>query len=351
MRIAQVAPPFESVPPRYYGGTERVIHILTEELIKMGHSVTLFASADSVTSARLVPICERGLRLDGIRDPLKAIPYFIGGLKECFSRAKEFDIIHSHVDFLAFPFCTDSSRVIHTMHGRMDIQGYEAVFSRYREQPLISISNSQRLPLPEQNWIATIYHGLPVWSYRFHSEHKGYLVFLGRICPEKRPDWAIRVALKAGIPLKIAAKVDSVDDGYFKGTIMPLLKDPKIEFLGEVTDSQKDELLGNAMGLLIPVDWPEPFGLTFIEALACGTPVISRPCGSLPEIIRHGVTGILDMELDGLVKGIKQISKLDRQRCRQEFEERFSARRMASEYIRVYERLIYGQRVCFPRAG
>ncbi|BAT71420.1 glycosyl transferase, group 1 [Thermosulfidibacter takaii ABI70S6] len=338
MRIAQVAPLVESVPPKLYGGTERVVSYITEELVKRGHEVVLFASGDSVTSAELVPIVPEALRLAGIHNHE---PYTMMELEEVFKRADEFDIIHCHVDYFAFPFTRFTlTPTVHTMHGRLDLPFYKDLMKRYADIPLVSISDSQRLPLPEANFVATVYHGLPRDLYSYSDSPENYVLFLGRISPEKRPDLAIKAAVKAGIKIKIAAKIDVADREYYEKEIKHLMGHPLVEYIGEVNDREKNELIGKALALMMPIDWPEPFGLTAIEALACGTPVIARPCGALPEIIVDGKVGFLRRDLDGLVDAIKQVEKIDRAECRRHFERKFTVERMVDDYERVYQKLV-----------
>jgi glycosyltransferase involved in cell wall biosynthesis len=339
MRIAQVAPLYESVPPKYYGGTERVVSYLTEELVHQGHEVTLFASGDSVTKARLIAGCRRSLRLD--KQCIDQVAHHIVMLEHVFQQAAEFDIIHFHVDYLHFPLSRRRSTAhVTTLHGRLDIPDLVPLYQEFRDMPVISISNVQRKPLPSANWQATVYHGLPADLYRFRAQPGSYLAFLGRISPEKRVDRAIEIAKRVRIPLKIAAKVDRVDKKYFKSTIEPLLGDPLIEVVGEIGDGEKDEFLGNAFALLSPIDWPEPFGLVMIEAMACGTPVIAYRGGAVPEIMEEGHTGFIVEELEDAVEAVRRVPKLSRKGCREVFENRFTATRMANDYVRVYEWLI-----------
>ena len=339
MRIAQVAPLYESVPPKYYGGTERVVSYLAEELIRQGHEVTLFASGDSVTRARLVAACQRSLRLD--KHCIDQMAYQILMLERVFQRAAEFDIVHFHVDYLHFPL-SRRQPITHvtTLHGRLDIPDLVPLYREFRDMPVISISNEQREPLPWANWQATVYHGVPTSLYQFRSEPGSYLAFLGRISPEKRLDRAIKIAKQAQIPLKIAAKVDPVDKDYFENAVKPLLRHPLVEFVGEIGDGEKDEFLGNAYALLLPIDWPEPFGLVMIEAMACGTPVIARRRGAVPEVMEEGHTGFIVRNLEEAVEAVRRVPELNRKRCREFFEKRFTATRMAHDYLRVYERLI-----------
>ncbi len=338
MKIAQVAPLIESVPPRLYGGTERIVSYLTEELVGLGHDVTLFASGDSVTSAELAPCCTRALRLDpAVRD---IIPHFMLMIDKVRERAEEFDILHFHIDLFHFPlFRLLASQSLTTLHGRQDLGDLKPFYSRFAEMPLVSISNDQRKPLPHANFVATIHHGIPSDLHRPSFEQGKYLAFLGRISPEKRPDRAIRIARGAGIPLKVAAKVDKVDEDYFRNDILPLIDGPGVEFIGEINEHEKTKFLGEAAALLFPVDWPEPFGLVMIEAMACGTPVLAFRCGSIPEIIEDGVTGkIVDTE-EGAIAALSQILSYDRRAVRRRFEERFTAARMAKDYMSTYRKL------------
>lgn len=338
MRIAQVAPLYESVPPQRYGGTERVVSYLTEELVRQGHEVTLFASGDSSTRARLVPGCRRSLRLDpSCADPLA---HHLLMLERVLDRAEAFDIVHFHVEYLHFPFVRRRPLShLATLHGRLDLPELHPLFDEYREMPLVSISASQRTPLPAMNWQACIHHGLPAERYRFHPDRGEYLAFLGRISPEKRVDRAISIAQRAGLPLRIAAKVDRADVEYFENVIEPLLEAPGVEFIGEIGDDDKSEFLGNARALLFPIDWPEPFGLVMIEAMACGTPVVAYRNGSVAEIVEHGATGFVVQRRDEAVDAVLACASISRARCREAFEQRFTAQRMARDYLDVYERL------------
>ena len=339
MKIAQIAPLYESVPPKYYGGTERIVSYLTEALVREGHEVTLFASGDSTTKANLVAGCHRALRLD--KRSVDQIAHHVLLAEKVFQRAHEFDIIHSHVDYFPFSLMRRSpTPVLTTLHGRLDMPDLGPLYQEFADMPVVSISNSQREPLPHFGWQGTIYHGLPTDDETFHEEPGKYLAFLGRICPEKRVDRAIKTAKKCGIPLKIAAKVDKVDQDYFDQYIKQLLEDPLIEYVGEIGEGEKDKFLGEAYALMFPIDWPEPFGLVMIEALACGTPVIARRCGSVPEVIEDGVTGFIVESADEAAEAVKKIPKLSRRRCRQVFEERFTDSRMAKDYLRIYQQLI-----------
>ena len=341
MRIAQVSPLWESVPPKLYGGTERIVSYITEELVAMGHDVTLFASGDSETSAKLEAICPQALRLNtGIfnRDaPL------IMQQERALGVSGNFDIVHSHLDFLGFPVARRNAvPMVTTLHGRLDLPELEPIFREFSEMPLVSISASQRRPLPWANWAGTIHHGLPRNLYNLHPKSEGYLAFLGRISPEKRPDQAIEIAKRAGIPLKMAAKVDPADRVYYEAAVEPLLNHPLIEFVGEISDAEKNDFVGNAMALVCPYDWPEPFGLVLIEALACGTPVLAYRRGSIPEIIDHGSTGFVCETVDEMVEAVGQVALLERRRCRAAFDERFTADRMARDYVALYERILEG---------
>jgi glycosyltransferase involved in cell wall biosynthesis len=328
------------VPPKLYGGTERVVSYITEELERRGHRVTLFASGDSQTSAHLVPGCPKALRIAGSTD--LASPLHLAMLARIFNTASErFDIIHSHVDYWSFPFSRLTNvPIVSTMHGRLDLSDLHPVYKQFSDAPVVSISDAQRTPLPNMNWIATVHHGMPRNLLRFHEQPDRYLAFIGRISPEKGIDVAIGVSLAANIPLKIAAKVDPVDQDYFVKVIEPKMKHPLIEFIGEIDDSQKSDFLGNAYALLFSIDWPEPFGLAMIESLACGTPVIARPCGSVREIVRHGVTGLIAADFDSLVDATRRISSISRETCRREFEERFTSQVMVEKYERIYHNLL-----------
>jgi glycosyltransferase involved in cell wall biosynthesis len=339
MKIAQVAPLFESVPPRLYGGTERIVSYLTEELVGLDHDVTLFASGDSISRAELVPCCTRGLRLDpAVRD---TIPYFMLMLDKVRERAEEFDILHFHTDLFQFPlFRALAGRTLTTLHGRQDLGGLRPFYSRFGEMPLVSISDDQRKPLPHANFVATIHHGIPADLHRPSLDAGSYVAFLGRISPEKRPDRAIRIARAAGIPLKIAAKVDKVDEDYFRAEILPLVDGSNVEFIGEINEREKTKFLGDAAALLFPVDWPEPFGLVMIEAMACGTPVLAFRCGSIPEVIEDGVTGkVVDSEEEAIA-ALPAILSYDRRAVRKQFENRFTTTRMAKDYVSTFRKLL-----------
>lgn len=336
MRIAQVAPLHESVPPKLYGGTERIVHYLTEELVAAGHDVTLFASGDSETSASLEPMVPKALRLDERAIDVLA-PHLLM-FDRVAETARRFDVIHFHTDYLHFPvFRHCSVPHVSTFHGRLDLADLRPVFDAFRELPMVSISDYQRLPVNRANWLATVYHGLPESLYSFRPEPGTYLAFLGRISPEKRPDRAIEIAIRTGIPLKMAAKVDKADRDYYEQRIRPLMDHPLVEFIGEVDERGKNELLGGALALLFPIDWPEPFGLVMIEALACGTPVVAFRQGSVPEVLAHGVTGYIVDTVDQAVAAVENIGRISRAGCRREFEERFSARGMAKSYADLYE--------------
>jgi glycosyltransferase involved in cell wall biosynthesis len=347
LKIAQVAPLYESVPPQLYGGTERVVSWLTEELVRLGHDVTLFASGDSVTRAKLVAPVPRALRLDtGCVDQL-ALHLIL--LEEVFRRRGEFDVVHFHCDYLHFPLSRRQRQPhLTTLHGRLDIPELPRLYREYEGEPVVSISNAQRRPLPWLNWQATVYHGMPPNLHTYGTGTGQYLAFLGRVSPEKGIDRAIEIARRVGMPLRIAAKVDRADRDYFHERIEPLLKQsaPLVEFIGEVGGAAKDEFLGDAAALLFPIDWPEPFGLVMIEAMACGTPVIAFRRGSVPEVMDDGVTGFVVDDVAGAVRAVGRLGELSRPRCREVFESRFSDARMAREYLAVYRRL-----AAHPRAG
>ncbi|CAB4243435.1 Glycosyl transferase [Methylacidimicrobium sp. AP8] len=341
MKIGQVAPLCESVPPKCYGGTERIVSYLTEELVRQGHEVTLFASGDSTTSAKLVPCSDRALRLHPtIRDP---IPYYAMMLEEVRRRAGRFDILHFHIDFLHAPLLPHlPCPSLTTHHGRLDQPEINEFYRLFRDMPLVSISKDQRSYLHHAHWVGTVHHGLPRDLLPFQAQaHGGYLAFLGRIAPEKRPDLAIKIAAKAGMPLKIAAKVDRVDQAYWEEKIRPMVKThPNVEFIGEVNEREKAQLLGGAAALLFPIDWPEPFGLVMIEAMACGTPVIAFRRGSVPEVVEDGVSGFIVEDVGQAVAAVRRLPDLDRRRVRAAFERRFTVERMARDYLELYRQLI-----------
>ena len=340
MKIAQIAPLMESVPPRLYGGTERIVSYLTEELVALGHDVTLFASGDSITAANLVPCVPKALRLDAsVRDP---IPYYMLMLDRVRQRADDFDILHFHIDQFHFPlFRPIAGRAVTTLHGRQDLPDLLPLYAGFDDMPLVSISNAQRRPIPNANFAGTVHHGIPAHLYRGIAEAPpGYLAFLGRISPEKRPDRAIAIARASGIPLKIAAKVDRVDEVYFRRQIEPLLDGGGVEFIGEIGDHEKTRFLSEAHALLFPVDWPEPFGLSMIEAMACGTPVLAFRCGSVPEIVDEGVTGAIVETVQEAIAALPHVVALDRKKVSQRFEQRFSAARMAKDYVGIYRSLL-----------
>lgn len=338
MKIAQVAPLHESVPPLLYGGTERIVSYLTEELVKQGHDVTLFASGDSITAAHLAPIVDRALRLNQNEDHFA---YHILLLEAVNKRAHEFDIIHFHIDYLHFPVSRKlNTPQLTTLHGRLDLPSLYAVYREYSDMPVISISNSQRTPLPFANWIATVYNGVPEETYTYRSSPGTYLAFLGRISPEKGIENAIAIAIRSGMELKIAAKIDKVDKDYFDTHIKSLLKHPLIEYIGEINETEKNDFLGNAYALLFPIDWPEPFGLVMIEAMACGTPTVAFRRGSVAEVMNHGETGFIVDNITEAVDSVEKIETISRQCCRHVFQTRFSAQRMTTEYLKAYRSLI-----------
>jgi glycosyltransferase involved in cell wall biosynthesis len=336
MKIAQIAPLAESCPPRLYGGTERVVANLTNELVMLGHDVTLFASGDSQTLAELDAPCERALRLSPRhRDPLAYLTIQLGRVVR---RAHEFDALHFHLDYPHFPAVAGfAERVLTTQHGRLDLPDLAAVIREFPSQAMVSISESQRQPLPRANWVATVYHGIPTTMHQMGDGSGGYLAFLGRICPEKGVERAIAIAERTQVPLRLAAKVDRVDAAYFASTIKPLLHDPLVAHVGEIGDREKTRFLGDARALLFPIDWPEPFGLVMIEAMACGTPVIAWRRGSVPEIIQDGVTGFIVDSIDEAIAAVARLGELDRRTIRKVFEARFSSSRMAADYLRLYE--------------
>jgi len=339
MRIAQVAPLYEAVPPRLYGGTERVVAHLTDALVTLGHDVTLFTSAEAQTLGRLAAVRDQAIRLDPA--PLKSdLAAHLVQLAEVRRRANEFDVIHFHTDMIQFPMFEDmAQRTLTTLHGRLDLKDLAGVYSRWPQFPLISISDDQRRPLPLANWAATVHHGMSADLYRFSPASEGYLAFLGRISPEKRPDRAIAIAVAAGRRLKIAAKVDAADRAYFEDVIEPLMAHPLVEYVGEIGDAEKSGFLGGADALLFPIDWPEPFGLVMIEAMACGTPVIAWENGSAPEVVDEGLTGFIVRSEAEARDAVERVAELDRAAVRARFEERFSALTMARRYLEIYRRL------------
>ncbi len=339
MKIAQVAPLYESVPPNGYGGTERVVSWLTEELVRLGHEVTLFASGDSKTSARLIPGCAAALRTNpDCHDPLA---HHLLMFEQLRKHLDEFDVIHFHTDYLHYSLCREwSLNQLTTLHGRLDLPDLVPLYEEFSDIPVVSISRAQRRPLPGADWVGNVYHGLPDNLLEFHPGPGTYLAFIGRISPEKRPDRAIAIAKSAGMALKIAAKVDRSDREYFETQIKPLLGDPNVEFIGEIGDQQKGDFLGNALACLAPIDWPEPFGLNMIEAMACGTPTIAFRHGSVPEIVHDGVSGIIVDNVEQAVQAVEVAKSMSRAACRKAFEQRFTARRMARDYLKLYEQML-----------
>jgi len=349
MKIAQISPLFESVPPTLYGGSERIVSWLTEELVRRGHEVTLFASGDSRTSAELVPVTPKALRMNpDVRD---WIPYHIMLLDAVQTRADEFDVIHFHTDLLQMPLARElGGRVLTTLHGRLDLPDLVPFYRHFPGAALVSISQHQRQPMPPVNWLGTVLHGLPLDLLSFYPEPRGdYLAFLGRISPEKRPDRAIEIARQTGMKLRIAAKVDKADQEYWDQVIKPMIDGaPNVEFIGEIGNGEKARFLGNAAAVLFPIDWPEPFGLVMIEAMASGTPVIAFNCGSVPEVIDHGVTGFIVETVPEAIQAVGQLDQIDRSRVRQVFEKRFSVARMARDYERIYKTLTDTQATILP---
>lgn len=340
MRIAQIAPLIESVPPRLYGGTERVVSYLTEELVRQGHDVTLFASADSVTAAKLVPCAPSALRLEP--RSVSALPHYMVMFEQLRRRSRDFDLVHFHIDYLHYPLMREMLVPhVSTLHGRQDLWDLEPLFAEYDDMPLVSISNSQRSPVRSANWVGTVYHGAPRDLLPFSPRGGDYLAFLGRISVEKRLDRAIEIATRAGRELVVAAKVDKADRDYFLTDIKPLLdRSPNVRYIGEVNDREKAEVLGGALALLFPIDWPEPFGLTMIESMACGTPVLGWHCGSVPEIITDGVSGRIVESVYEAVAAVDELAALDRRLVRECFENRFCVERMAADYLTIYQRLV-----------
>jgi len=339
MRIAQVAPLTEAIPPKLYGGTERVVYWLTEELVALGNDVTLFASGDSRTSAKLVASWPKALRLDGaIRDPNALHTVMLERVRQ---RADDFDLLHFHLDYYPFSlFARQDTPYITTLHGRLDLPEHQPVFNTFRSVPLVSISNSQRRPVPQANWVGTIYHGLPENLLTPRPVKPSYLAVLGRIAPEKAIDRAIRIAKRCGIPLKIAAKVDRVDQDYYAQVIRPLLDPPHIEYIGEISDREKSDFLSGAIALMVTIDWPEPFGLVMIESMACGTPVVAFNRGSVPEVVEDNLTGFIVEDETSAVSAVNRIAQLDRRKVRTRFEQRFTARRMAIDYLSAYRSIM-----------
>jgi len=339
MRIAQVAPLYESVPPKLYGGTERVVSWLTEELVKLGHDVTLFASGDSLTSAKLVPVAPEALRLSP--HCIDQLAHHIVLVETLFRERANFDLVHFHIDYLHFPVSRREPLTgITTLHGRLDLPDLVPLYRTYPEMPVVSISDAQREPLPWLNWLGTVHHGLPADSFKCYAAPGNYLAFLGRISPEKGIESAIEIAKRVDMPLKVAAKIDRVDSEYFQTSIKALLDHSLVEFIGEIGNDEKNEFLGNAAALLFPIQWPEPFGLVTIEAMACGTPVIAYPNGSVPEIMKDGVNGFIVADEDAAVKAVGRLGEIDRAKCRRYFEQHFTSSRMAQDYLNIYQRQI-----------
>ncbi|WP_248324078.1 MULTISPECIES: glycosyltransferase family 4 protein [unclassified Caballeronia] len=344
MRIAQIAPLHEAVPPKLYGGTERVVSYLTDALVDLGHDVTLFASGDSKTRATLHSAWPRALRLDpNISDPVAPHMVLLETVRRC---AHEFDVLHFHLEYLSFPlFSRFDTPCLTTLHGRLDLPELKPIFETFPDMSIVSISDDQRVPLPQANWLKTVYHGLPEDLLAPQPTRKpDYLAFLGRISPQKRPDLAIQIAAQSGIPIKIAAKVDTVDQAYFASTIAPLLSQADVEFIGEIDQTQKSKFLSGAKALLFPIDWNEPFGLVMIEAMACGTPVIAFNRGAVPEVIDDGVTGFICEDVQGAVTALHRIDDLSRARVRAQFERRFSAKAMARNYVDAYSSMLQATR-------
>lgn len=340
MKIAQIAPLAESCPPALYGGTERVVSYLTEELVEQGHDVTLFASGDSITAAELVACSERALRL--CQGPVDALPHHMVMLEEVARRAHDFDVLHFHIDLMHAPVVRGFfERTVTTLHGRLDLPDLQPFYRAFPRLPLVSISNAQRRPMPPVHWVNTVYHGLPRDLLSFSARPRaGYLAFLGRISPEKRPDRAIEIAARAGMPLKIAAKIDRADEDYWDTLIEPLVRaNRNVEYVGEITERQKSAFLGEAAALLFPIDWEEPFGLVMIEAMACGTPVMGFRRGSVPEVIDHGVSGFIVDTMEQAVDAVLHLGDLKRAIVRSTFERRFTVDRMAHDYIDTYRQL------------
>jgi glycosyltransferase involved in cell wall biosynthesis len=339
MRIAQIAPLTEAIPPKFYGGTERVVSWLTEELVALGHDVTLFASGDSITAANLEPMWPRALRLDGsIRDPIALHMMMLERVRQ---RARDFDLLHFHLDYYPFSlFSRQTTPFLTTLHGRLDLHEHQPVFETFRDVPVVSISNAQRRPVPDASWVKTVHHGMPETLLTPQPVRPEYLAVLGRISPEKGVDRAVRIAAMAKMPLHVAAKVDAVDRDYFKRDIEPLFAQTHVKFIGEISDREKSGFLSGAKALLMPIEWPEPFGLVMIEAMACGTPVIAYKSGSVPEIVEDGLTGFIVSDERSAVEAVRRLPALSRARIRRRFEERFTARRMAQDYEAIYHWMI-----------
>jgi glycosyltransferase involved in cell wall biosynthesis len=341
LKIAQIAPLVESVPPKFYGGTERVVAYLTNALIKLGHDVTLFASGDSITKAKLVSVIPKSLRLSNCVDQIAS---HVLQLQEVMDRADEFNILHFHTDYLHFPLLRSCyTKALTTLHGRLDMPELKPLYKKFKDVPVVSISNAQRRPLPMANWVNTVYHGLPEDLYEYGKGEGDYVVFLGRFSPEKRADRAIEIARRAGIKIKVAAKVDKADERYFEKEIHHLLDQPHVEYLKEVGEAEKGPLLANAKALLFPIDWPEPFGMVLIEAMACGTPIIAWNHGSVSEIVEHGKTGFIVDSIEKATEALQNIHLISRSDCRATFEKRFSDIVMAGNYVQLYEKLLYKQ--------
>lgn len=342
MKIAQVAPLHESVPPKLYGGTERVVHHLTEELVRQGHDVTLYASGDSQTSARLCACCDEALRLNP--ECQNTMVHHVLMLERLFQDARKFDIIHFHVDYIHFPMLRRFNVAgLTTFHWRLDLPDFLPIACEFTDLPMSSISLSQRRPLPQMNWVGNVYHGMPVDLLRFNPNPEGYLAFLGRLSPEKGIEEAVEIAKRVRLPLKIAAKINDFERDYYEDILVPLFTHPLIEFIGEIDEEHKSGFLGNASALLFPIKWPEPFGLVMIEAMACGTPVIAFPNGSVPEVIRHGISGWIVDDVDGAVHAASCLGMLSRHRCRAEFERNFTSETMADNYLKIYRQLLGDQ--------
>jgi glycosyltransferase involved in cell wall biosynthesis len=338
MRIAQVAPLYESVPPQLYGGTERIVHYLTEELVALGHEVTLYAAGDSRTSAELVSVCPRSLRLD--ESCVDSLAHHITMLELVSRQHHRYDVVHFHIDYLHFLMSRLLGlRQLTTLHGRLDLPDLQPLYQGFKDMPVVSISNAQRAPLPQASWLGTVLHGLPPGLLKFSAQPADYFAFMGRISPEKRVDRAIEIAKALNVPLRIAAKVDKNDQEYFQTQIEPLLSDPLIEYIGEISESEKSEFVGGARALLFPIDWPEPFGLVMIEAMACGTPVVAFEHGSVPEVLVDGVTGYIVRDMPAAIEAARKATALDRSRVRETFERDFSARRMALDYVELYSEI------------